>query len=168
MCPSTEAGDARSEFAAEVLRKLLGRIDAENQVANPAKGHYTFLVSHAWTKGPMMYLVYKSPPSDITWGLARDTRRSITGPGPWPDVDEAVTFYYLLDLEEGSATSEYPREPDTILWCGFPLEGGLLKRPSDIPDEYRYTPPPGTSSANHRRDQDPPIVNKPRRYADPP
>jgi hypothetical protein len=47
MCPSTEAADARSEFAAEVLRNLLCRINAENQVANPAVGHYTFLVSHA-------------------------------------------------------------------------------------------------------------------------
>jgi hypothetical protein len=168
MCPSTEAGDARSEFAAEVLRKLLHRIDAENQVAHPAEGHYAFLVSHAWTKGPMMYLVYKSAPSDITWGLVRDTRRSIVDPGPWPDVDEAVTYYYLLDLEEGCGASEYPREPDSILWCGFPLQDDLPERPSDIPDEYRYTPPPETSSAKHRRDQDPPVVNEPRRYADPP
>jgi hypothetical protein len=163
MYPSTDPADAQREFATDMLRNLLRRIDAQNM-----KGRDPFLVSHGWTEGPMTSLVYTAPPYDITWGLARDTRRSITGPGPWPDVDEAVTFYYLLDLEEGSATSEYPREPDTILWCGFPLEGGLLKRPSDIPDEYRYTPPPGTSSANHRRDQDPPIVNKPRRYADPP
>ena len=168
MCPSTETTYGQSEFATEVLRKLLARIDAENQVASPAMGHYTFLVSHAWTEGPMMYLVYKSPPSDITWGLARDTGRSIIDQGPWPDVDEAVTFYYLLDLEEGCGTAEYPRDPNAILWCGFPLKQGLPERPSDIPDEYRYTPPPGTSSAKHRPDQDSPLVNEPRRYADPP
>jgi hypothetical protein len=120
MCPSTDAGGAHSEFAAVVLRNLLRRIEVENQVANPAAGHYTFLVSHAWTDGPTMYLVYKSPPSDITWGLARDTRESIIDPAPWPDVDEAVTYYYLLDLEEGCATG-HPRGPDTILWCGDPL-----------------------------------------------
>jgi len=167
MCPSTETVDASSEFAAEVLRKLLCRIDAENKVVNQAQGHYTFLVSHAWTKGPMMYLVYKSPRYEITWGLARDTRGSIIDPGPWPDVDEAVTYYYRLDLEEGCATSGYPREPDDIFWCGFPLEDDLPKRPSDIPSEYRYTAPSGRSSGKHCRDQGPPVVNEPRRYADP-
>ena len=115
----------------------------------------------------MMYLVYKSPPSDITWGLVRDTRRSIIDPGPWPDVDEAVTYYYLPDLEEGCGTSDYPREPDTILWCGFPLEEGLPERRTDIPDDYWYTPLPGTSSAKHRRQQDHPVINEPRLYADP-
>jgi len=114
-----------------------------------------------------MYLVYKSPPSDITWGLVRDTRRSIIDPGPWPDVDEAVTYYYLPDLEEGCGTSDYPREPDTIRWCGFPLEEGLPERRTDIPDDYWYTPLPGTSSAKHRRRQDHPVINEPRLYADP-
>src|SRR5579875_1028443 len=116
MRPSTETADAQGTFAAEVLRNLLLRIENENQLANPAKGHYTFLVSHAWTDGPMMYLVYTAPPSDITWGLVRDTRESIIDPAPWPDVDEAVRWYYYLDLEEGGSLRQ-PGEPDTILWC---------------------------------------------------
>jgi hypothetical protein len=167
MYPSTETDDAQSEFAAEVLRNLLRHIVSENQFANPEKGHYTFLVSHAWTEGPMMYLVYKSPSSDITWGLARDTRGSIIDPGPWPDVDEAVRYYYLLDLEEGCGSSHYSDEPDTILWCGFPLDAGLPERPSDIPEEHRYTPPPGTSSPKRDRAQEQDVVNEPRRYGNP-
>ena len=164
MCPSTEAAYARSEFAAEVLRNLLGRIEDEN-----SRGSKPFLVSHAWTIGPMMYLVYTTPPSDITWGLVRDTRESIIDPGPWPDVEEAVTYYYLLDLEESQPWGSFrqPGEPDTILWDGFPLEEALPERPSDIPEERRYTPPPGTSSAKHARDQERPIVNEPRRYGNP-
>jgi hypothetical protein len=168
MCQSTEVTYSPGEFAAEVLRKLLCRIDSENQVPNPAQGHHLFVVSHAWTNGPMMYLVYTSPPSDITWGLARDTRESIIGPGPWLDVDDAVTYYYLVDLEEGCATSGPPREPGTILWCGFPLEADLPARPSDIPDEYRYTSPPGESSAKRCPDQASRPINEPRLYADPP
>jgi hypothetical protein len=163
MCPSTDASRAHSEFAAEVLRKLLRRIEDENHVANPAAGHYTFLVSHAWTDGPMMHLVYTTPSYDIIWGLARDTRRSLIDPGPWPNVDEAVTYYYLLDLEEGCAT-EHPRGPGIILWCGYPLEEDLPERPSDIPDAYRYTPPPEASSAKPNRK---PVIKEPRRYVDP-
>ncbi|ETB28636.1 hypothetical protein [Mycobacterium avium] len=168
MCQSTEITDARDEFAAEVLRKLLRRIDLENQVANPPQGNHAYLVSHAWTKGPMMYLVYTSPPSDITWGLARDTRESIIDQGPWPDADEAATYYFLLDLEEGCATSNYPREPGEILWCGYPLEDDLPACPSDIPDTYRITPSQRTSSAKRPRDENRPVVNEPRLYADPP
>ena len=96
MCPSTEATDAQREFAANVLRNLLRRIDAEN----PNEDRHTFLVSHAWTEGPMIYVVFTAPPSDRTWGLVRDTRTSIIDPGPWPDLDEAVLYYYLLDFEE--------------------------------------------------------------------
>jgi hypothetical protein len=168
MCPSTETANAQSEFAAEVLRKLLRRIEDENQAANPAEGHYTFLVSHAWTEGPTMYLVYKAPPSDITWGLVRDTRESIIDPSPWPDVDEAVTYYYLLDLEENwpGRWSRQPGEPDTIRWRGD-RHTGLPELPSDIPDAYRYTPPPGTPSVKRNRDRDQRVVNEPRRYADP-
>jgi hypothetical protein len=164
MCPSTEAADVQSEFAAQVLRNLLRRIDDEN-----SRGSKPFLVTYAWTDGPMMYLVYTAPPSDRTWGLARDTRESIIDPGPWPDVDEAVTYYYLLDLEESQpwGSSRQPSEPDTILWDGFPLEEGLPQRPSDIPEERRYTPPPATSSVKHDRDEDPPVVNEPRRYGNP-
>ena len=56
----------------------------------------------------MMYLVYKAPPSEITWGLARDTRQSIINPGPWPSLDEAVLYYYLIDLEEKSGSCVFP------------------------------------------------------------
>jgi hypothetical protein len=165
MCPSTDLTGAQSAFAAEVLRNLLRRIEDENQVANPAEGHYTFHVSHAWTDGPMIYLVYTAPPSEITWGLARDTRESLIDMGPWPDVEEAVTYYYLLDLEEGGSLRR-PGEPDTILWCGDPCEG-LPERPSEIPDAYQYTPPPRTPATRHDRGQDQQVINEPRRYADP-
>lgn len=163
MCPSTEATDAQAAFAADVLQNLLRYIEAENH-----KGHDPLVVSYAWTEGPMMYLVYTAPPSDRTWGLARDTRESIIDPSPWPDLDEAVLYYYLLDFEENQPSSSFrwPGEPDTIWWFGFPREG-QPKHPSDIPDEYRYTPPPGTSSAKHVPDHDPPVINEPRRYADP-
>ena len=66
MCPSTDATDAEHEFAADVLRNLLRHINCENK----KEGRHPYLVSHAWTEGPMMYLVYMAPPSDITWGLA--------------------------------------------------------------------------------------------------
>jgi len=94
---SPDGGQTESiyRFATDVLRNLLDRIEFEN-----ANGHEPFLVSHAWTDGPIMYLVYTAPPSDRTWGLARDTRESIIDPGPWPDLDEAVPYYYLLDFEE--------------------------------------------------------------------
>ena len=164
MCPSTEAADEQREFAAEVLRNLLRHIEDEN-----SRGNKPFLVSHAWTKGPMMYLVYAAPPSDITRGLVRDTRESIIDPGPWPDVDEAVRYYYLLELDERQPWGSFrqPGEPDTILWDGFPLEEDLPERPSDIPDAHRYTPPPGTPSVKRNRDRDQRVVNEPRRYADP-
>ena len=63
MCPSTESTDAEREFAAEVLRNLLRHIDDQN-----GKARDQFLVSHAWTDGPMMYLVYTAPPADNTLG----------------------------------------------------------------------------------------------------
>ena len=52
------------EFAADVLRDLLRRIDVENS----NQGRHTFLVSHAWTEGPMIYVVFAAPPSDKTGG----------------------------------------------------------------------------------------------------
>lgn len=161
MCPSTEATNAQCEFGAEVLRNLLRYIDT-----GELRGPDPYLVSHAWTAAPMMYLVYRAPPSDIIWGLARDTRESIIDPGPWSSVDEAVRYYYLLDLEEDrmSASFRHPGNPDTILWRGFPLENDLPERPSDIPDSYRYTPLTGASSAKRSPDQDRPGVNEPRRY----
>jgi hypothetical protein len=162
MSPSTEASDAQREFAAEVLRNLLRHIDAENQ----KEGRHPFLVSHAWTEGPMMYLVYTAPPSDRNWGLVRDTRESIIDPSPWQDLDEAVRYYYLLDFEENQPSSSFrrPGEPDTIWWFGFPHEG-LPEQPSEIPAEYRYTPSTGASSADRgREDQERTVTNEPRLY----
>lgn len=162
MCPSTEPANAQCEFAADVLRNLLHRIETEN-----ANGGDPFLVSHAWTEGPMMYLVYKAPPSDITWGLARDTRESIIDPGPWLSVDNPALYYYLCDLQERrvSASFRHPGDPDTILWFGFPLEG-LPERPSDIPEDYQYTPPPAAPAPKRRRDEHRPVT-EPRRYGNP-
>jgi hypothetical protein len=164
MCPSTEATDAQREFAADVLRNLLRRVHAENH----NEGRHSFLVSHAWTEGPMMYLVYTAPPSDRTWGLARDTRQSNIDPGPWLSLDEAVQYYYLLDFEENQPSSSFrrPGEPDTIWWFGSPRDG-LPEQVSDIPEAYRHSPSTEAPSAKRGRDQDQPVVIEPRRYADP-
>lgn len=162
MCPSTEPDDAQVQFAADVLRKLLRHIDDENTRRNNP-----FLVSHAWTDGPMMYLVYTAPPSDRTWGLARDTRESIIDPAPWPNLDEAVLYYYLLDFEENQPSLSFRRqgEPDTIWWFGFPREG-LPERPSSIPEAYRHTPSTGASWSKPCQDQDRPVT-EPRQYGNP-
>lgn len=167
MCPSTEIPEEQSVFAAEVLRNLLLHIDEEN-----TEGLGPFLVSHGWTEGPLMYLVYKAPPSDITWGLVRDTRESNVDPGPWPTLDVAVRYYYLFDLYEGrvSASFRHPGKPDAILWhgdrsFGDPCEG-LPERTSDIPETYRHTPRP-ISAATTRRNVDHPPDTEPRRYANP-
>jgi hypothetical protein len=165
MSPSTETTDAHSEFAAEVLQNLLRRIEDANN-----SGDKPFLISHAWTDGPMMYLVYTTPPSDIIWGLARDTRESLFDPtgGPWLDVRDAVIYYYACDFDESQPWGSFrqPGEPDTIRWDGDRQEA-LPERPSDIPDAYRYTPPPKASSAKPNRKQNPPVITEPRRYADP-
>jgi hypothetical protein len=63
MCRSTEATDAEREFAAAVLRNLLRHIDDQN-----GKARDQFLVSHARTDGPMMYLVYTAPQPTTRWG----------------------------------------------------------------------------------------------------
>lgn len=112
-----------------------------------------------------MYLVYTAPPSDRTWGLVRDTRDSIIDPGPWPDLDEAVLYYYLVDFEENQPSSSLrrPGEPDTIWWFGFPRDS-LPEHPSDIPETYRYTQPTRTSSAKHDRARDRPVIDEPRLY----
>jgi hypothetical protein len=164
MCPSIEATEAQREFAAHVLQNLLRRIDAENKKS----GRHLFLVSHAWTEGPKMYLVYTAPPSDRTWGLVRDTRESIISPGPWLSVDEPSLYYYLVDFEENQPSSSFrqPGEPDTIWWFGSPREG-LPEHSSDIPEKYGYTPPPGTPSAKQHRNQDQRVVAEPRRYGNP-
>ncbi len=145
MSPSTETASS-SEFAAEVLRNLLARITEEN-----TEGTDTFVVSHAWTDGPTMYLVYKAPPSPITWGLVRDTRESIIYPSAWPSLKEAVRYYYLLDLCENRVSAAFPHpgdDPEVILWRGDQVYTedsceGLPKRPTDIPDRYRYVDPTG-------------------------
>ena len=161
MCPSIDA--AESEFAAEVLRNLLCYIDNANKEGRPP-----FLVTHAWTTGPMMYLVYKAPPSEIAWGLVRDTRESNISPGPWMSVEEAVLYYYITDLEEDrmSASFRHPGKPETILWYGD-RKAGLPERASDIAEACRYTPPTG-ASAKHGRDQVRPVINEPRLYGNQP
>ncbi|MHA7650414.1 hypothetical protein ACX9NE_14010 [Mycobacterium sp. ML4] len=161
MCPSTESTEAEHNFASDVLRNLLRDIETENQ-----QGGNPFLVSYAWTEGPFIYLVYKAPPSGITWGLARDTRESNIEPGPWPSLDVAVRYYYLLDLDENrmSESFRHPANPDTILWLGDPIEG-LPQLPSDIPDNRRYAPQ--AAPVQPERDHDQQVVNEVRRYADP-
>jgi hypothetical protein len=176
MCPSTDATEVQREFAADVLRNLLRRISSGN-VNGESRA---FVVSHAWTEGPMIYVVFTAPPSDKTWGLARDTRTSIIDPGPWPDVDEAVSSYYLLDFEENwpGGFSRRPGEPDSIQWFGD-RDGRLPEYTSEISETHRYESPtgaPSTSafpsrSAPARRtsppQSDPAQNNDPRRYADP-
>jgi hypothetical protein len=167
MCPSIEAGAAAARFAAGVLEELLQEIEVRNANADPdiAKGQYIFVVSHAWTDGAMMYLVYATPPSDHTWGLARDTRQSLINPSPWNDRDNPALYYYLLDLEENwrGQHSRPPGEPDTIWWHGYPAEN-LIGRLADIPEEHRYTPPPADSSWIRRDEL---VAKAPRRYANP-
>jgi hypothetical protein len=161
MSPSTESSAAERKFAAEVLANLLQHIEQQN-----VDGHDPYLVSHAWTDGPMLRLVYKAPPSDITWGLARDARDSIIDPGPWLPEDDPALYYYLCDLEEGrmSASFRHPGEPGTILWRGYPLDG-LPDRPTDIPVEYRYTPPTPPPPSKRPQEAQPDI--EPRRYGNP-
>lgn len=162
MCPSTDANDDQIRFADDVVRNLLRHIEVENN-----RGGKPFLVSHAWTDGPMMYLVYTAPPSNRTWGLVRDTRESVIDPGPWSDLDEAVLYYYLVDFEENQPSSSFRRsdEQDNIWWFGFPREG-LPERASDIPEDYRYTPPKETPPPKHSLDQDRPVT-EPRLYGNP-
>lgn len=161
MFQSTDSTNRESAFALEVLRDLLRHIDEENSL-----GGNPFLVTYAWAEGPTIYLVYTAPPNAITWGLARDTRESLIDPGPWFSLEDAVRYYYLLDLDEGrmSASFRHPGDPTTILWDADVTEG-LPVRPSDVPEAYRYTPtttlpPPGTRRY-------PPPDTEPRLYADP-
>lgn len=157
-----DATDADRAFAAEVLRNLLQEIETEN-----AKGYDYYRVSHAWTQGPVMYLVFSAPPSDMTWGLVRDTRESIIGIGSWQlEYEDPARWYYLCDIQENQphARSRRPGEPDTIWWFGDRLSR-LPQRPSDIPEDYQYVamvPPPAV-----RRERALPEGTEPRRYADP-
>jgi len=164
MCPSTENAETQREFAADVLRNLLRRIDT----GNLSEGRHTFAVSHAWTDGPVIHVVFRAPPSDKTWGLARDTRTSIIDPGPWPDLDEAVSYYYLLDFEENwpGRFSRQPGEPDNIQWFGDG-DSDLPEYPADIPEAHRYTQPTGAPSEESDSESDQARHEAPRRYADP-
>lgn len=146
MSPSTETENS-GEFATAVLRNLLLHIAEENTGGTGIFG--TFLVSHAWTDGPTMYLVYQAPPSPITWGLVRDTRESIIDPAPWPSLDDAVYYYYVLDMCENRVSAAFPHPGDdaeVILWHGDQVYTedsceDLPQRPIDIPNQYRYVDP---------------------------
>ena len=139
-----------------VLRKLLQRIEKAN-----SEGRGPYLVSHAWTAGPMLYVVYTAPPSDRTWGLARDTTESVVDPGPWPNDDEAARYYYLVDFEENQPSTSFrrPGDGDSIWWFGHPLDD-LPLRPSDLPKDARYqmTASPNTQGPNQE------THTEPRRY----
>jgi hypothetical protein len=168
MCPSTDAATAEARFASNVLEDLLGHIATENaKNANGARaGHHVFNVSHAWTEGPVMYLVYRTPPLDMTWGLVRDTRRSLINPGPWNDTDNPALYYYLLDLEEewpGGASGEPGNDPNIIRWSGWPC-ARVPERLAEIPDSNRRAPKPvENSEIGHM----PSPTTEPRRYANP-
>ncbi|BBY31655.1 hypothetical protein [Mycolicibacterium sediminis] len=160
--------DADVAFAADVLRNLLHRIEAAN--ANAATGsptgRYAFLVSHAWTDGAVLHVVYAAPPSDRNWGLARDTRRSLIDPSAWNAADDPALYYYLLDLEEnwpGGAVGVPGEDPDLVRWSGDPLTT-LPGRLSAIPEAHRYVAPPVDPSWI---DRTPPVITQPRLYADP-
>ncbi|WP_421845169.1 hypothetical protein [Mycobacterium sp.] len=174
MHPSTESSpgqpptDAECDFAAKVLDELLHHIEVRNAnaAAYPRPGRCTFLVSHAWTDGAVMHLVYTAPPSDRTWGLVRDTRESLINPSPWNEADNPALYYYLLDLEEnwpGAHSREPGENPGRIWWAGDPLTN-LPAHLAKLPEDYRYTPPPTDPAWI---DHTPPVVNEPRRYVDP-
>lgn len=169
MCPSTDPAEAAHMFAAEVLQKLLRHIAVENgnQSDGERPGHREFQVSHAWTDGPMMYVVYQTPPLDITWGLVRDTRESLIDSGPWDDADNPALYYYMLDFEEGWSgplSPEPGKDPDIIRWRGDQSDG-LPETLSDIPAVCRHNSTSRPSSVT-QQDVEPPAV-EPRRYADP-
>lgn len=168
MCPSTESNAGEDAFAAKVLHDLLRHIAVRNakNTDQIRPGHYVFQVSHAWTQGPMMYLVYKTPPSDITWGLVRDTTTSLIDPGPWTDAEDPALYYYLLDLEEGwpGTSSLLPGDdPDVIRWSGWPLDQ-LIERVSDIPESYQQGPIT-VSQKEDRMERS--SAAEPRRYGNP-
>ncbi len=160
--------DAASELADKILHELLHRVEVgnANAAAYPRPGRCTFLVSHAWTDGAVMHLVYKAPPSNRTWGLVRDTRESLINPSPWNENDDPALYYYLLDLEENwpGAESREPGENDDLIWWRGDPHTYLPAHISELPEHYRYTsPPPDPAWIDHT----PPPVVEPRRYADP-
>lgn len=88
----------------------------------------------------MMYVVYQTPPLDITWGLARDTRESLIDSGPWNDTDNPALYYYLLDFEEGWSGPLAPepgKDPNIIRWRGDHC-AGIPESLADIPAVYRH------------------------------
>jgi hypothetical protein len=160
--------DADRSLAVTILGELLHRIEVgnANAAAYPRPGRCTFLVSHAWTDGAVMHLVYAAPPSNRTWGLARDTRESLINPSPWNEADNPALYYYLLDLEENwpGAESREPGEDDDLIWWRGDPRTDLPTHVSELPERYRYTsPPPDPAWIDHT----PPPVVEPRRYADP-
>lgn len=164
MSPSTDSAQSDGDFAARVLADLLHEIAVRN-ANQETQGNKGFHVSHAWTDGPMLFVVYTAPPSDRIWGLARDTRQSLVNRGPWNPEDNPGLYYYLLDLEENwpGNFSREPGEAETIWWTGDP-RNDLIERTADIPDQHRYTPPTPDPAWIRR---EPPVSNEPRRYADP-
>ncbi|RUP01647.1 MAG: hypothetical protein EKK34_28005 [Mycobacterium sp.] len=163
MRPLTEFTPEEAQFARNVINDLLEYINIANSEGRPP-----FVVSHAWSEGPTIYLVYKAPPSDIIWGLVRDTRESLIDPAPWPDLEEAVRYYYLLDLDENrmSASFRQPGEFGTIFWRGDPQKY-LPQRPTDIPEEHRFKPAAAPSPVKLKHDERHRTSDEPRRYVDP-
>lgn len=165
---STDYPESQRRFAAEVLQKLLRHIEVENLNKSnyPQLGNHVYRVSHAWTDGPLMFVVYQSPPLNTAWGLVRDTTESLIDPGPWNDADNPALYYYLLDLEEGWAgplSGQPEDDPEVIFWRGD-KPNDLPERLSEIPGSYRQTAP---SISDEEIRQEPPPVTEPRRYADP-
>ncbi|MCX2715532.1 hypothetical protein [Mycolicibacterium sp. J2] len=155
--------EPQREFAVETLRNLLHRIDFENG----SVGRHTFVVSHAWTDGPHIFLVYTAPPSNVTWGLVRDTRESIVDGDAWSDVNEAALYYYLLDLEENwpGNFSRQPGDSDDIRWMGDSHQN-LPPNPGALSDAWcvgspQFSPPERSSGGAAAE------PSEPRRYADP-
>ncbi|WP_396928283.1 hypothetical protein [Mycolicibacterium sp.] len=114
----------------------------------------------------MMYLVYTAPPSNITWGLVRDTTRSLVDPGPWNENDNPALYYYLLDLEEawpGNSSLQPGDDPDAVRWSGWPLEN-LPERIGDLPESSLQ---PTLSVTALEPQPEPTPSTEPRRYGNP-
>lgn len=161
MCPSTEVSDPQHAFATEVLRKLLHHIHAHNSLADADRGHYTFLVSHAWTDGPMIYVVYTAPPSNVSgdWSATPECRLSIRDPG---QMSMRQCSFTLLDFEENwpRRFSRQAGGPDAIQWRGR-LHPGLPERLSSVAEAHRYTPSLGAPSTERSRAPDQHVAPNP-------
>ena len=147
MCPSTDLAELQHRFADDVLQKLLRHIEVENQkhVDGQRPGGYVYRVSHAWTDGPFMYVVYRAEPLEITWGLVRDTRESLIDAGPWNDTDSPALMYFLLDFEEGwggPLTPEAGKDPEVIRWRGD-QQDSLPQLVVGLSESHHYVSTPG-------------------------